>query len=285
MSDSVTWRELLAEATELLGDEREARFVCEHAAGLDASEFAGSLAEVVSQQMGKHVQAIIGRRLAGIPLQYAIGRWGFRHLDLMVDERVLIPRPETELVAEAALQKARSTEAPRVIVDLGTGSGAIGLSLAYELPIGSCTVWLTDASSDALHVARANLAGIGRHGAHVRIREGDWFGALPDELRGNVDVIVSNPPYVAVDDPDIDDSVVSHEPHQALFAGPDGLNALRTIIAGAGQWLREGGSLVVEIGHRQAESVRQLLRAANFVEVEIRQDLAGHDRVAIARLT
>lgn len=277
----MTWKALLAEATELLGDEREARFICEHAAGLDASEFAGSLGGIVSQQMGLHVQSMIGRRLAGLPLQYAIGRWGFRHLDLMVDERVLIPRPETELVAEVALEMAKRAPAPRIVVDLGTGSGAIGLSLAFELPLATTTVWITDVSSDSLNVARANLAGIGRAGASVRVAQGDWYEALPDDLQGRVDLIVSNPPYIAIDDPAVDNEVASYEPHQALFAGADGLDALRTVISGAGEWLRETGWLVLEIGHTQGDAVRSLLAIAGFGDVAIRKDLAGRDRIAI----
>ncbi|NBO80660.1 MAG: methyltransferase domain-containing protein, partial [Actinobacteria bacterium] len=128
--------------------------------------------------MALYLHDMIRRRLAGEPVQYVMGRWAFRHLDLLVDRRVLIPRPETEQVAEVALRYARPIT-PRVVVDLGTGSGAIGLSLAQELPLDETSVWMTDASLDALDVARANAAGLGRAAANVRIVHGDWYAALP----------------------------------------------------------------------------------------------------------
>ncbi|MEY4401024.1 MAG: protein methyltransferase HemK [Actinomycetota bacterium] len=279
---ATVWREVLAETEHALGDAREARLLCEHAAGLDAAEFSGSLGESVTQRMAVHLQEMVRRRLSGEPLQYVMGRWAFRHLDLLVDRRVLVPRPETEQVAEAALQVARSAK-PRVVVDLGTGSGAIGLSLAHELPLDGTTVWLTDNSLDALNVARANAAGIGRAGANVRIVHGDWYDALPKELRGSIDVLVSNPPYIAEGDPDIEAVVDMHEPHMALYSGPDGLDALRAVIGGAAQWLRPGGVLVAEIGHRQGDAVRALCDAADLSDVELRRDYAGRDRIVVAR--
>jgi len=283
VTDASTWREVLTDTAAALGDEREARFICEHAAGLNASEFAGAIDEQLTQRMGLHVQEMTRRRLAGEPLQYVMGRWAFRHLDLMVDRRVLIPRSETELVAEAALTIARTCAAPRVVVDLGTGSGAIGLSLAHELPLDGTTVWLTDTSADALDVARANLAGIGRAGSNVRVAQGSWYAALPTSLRGSIDVIVTNPPYIAIDDLQVEQIVAQHEPHQALYAGADGLDAIREIVADAPVWLRGGGALVCEIGHRQGEAVRELMTAAGLHDPEVRQDFLGRDRIALAR--
>ena len=277
-----TWRELLAETQATLGNQQDARFLCEHAAGLDAAEFTSALDEVVSQRMGRYVQEMVRRRLAGEPLQYVMGRWAFRHLDLLVDARVLIPRPETELVAQVALEAARAVQPSRVVVDMGTGSGAIGLSLAHELPLAGTTVWLTDVSPDALDVARANLAGIGRNGANVRIAAGDWFAALPAELAGTVDVLVANPPYVAEGDDDVEDVVARHEPHIALFSGNDGLDAIRFIAAGVCNWLRPGGVLVLEIGHQQGAAVREVLAAHGLRDVQIRCDLTGRDRIAMA---
>ena len=283
MSDASTWREVLADTVEALANEREARLLCEHAAGLDASSFAAAMREPVTQRMALHLQAMLRRRLAGEPLQYVMGRWAFRHLDLLVDPRVLIPRAETEEVAQVALDAARKAGPGCVVVDLGTGSGAIGLSVAFELPPDSATVWITDVSSDALDVARANLAGIGRAGARVRVAQGDWYSALPESLRGTVDVIVANPPYIAHGDPEVDEVVVRHEPHAALFSGDDGLAALRSIIIGAPRWLRTGGTLVMEIGHRQADAVREMCTTAGLRNVEVRRDLAGRDRVIVAR--
>ena len=283
MSDASTWREVLVDTVEALANEREARLLCEHAAGLDASSFAAAMREPVTQRMALHLQAMLRRRLAGEPLQYVMGRWAFRHLDLLVDPRVLIPRAETEEVAQVALDAARKAGPGCVVVDLGTGSGAIGLSIAFELPPDSATVWITDISSDALDVARANLAGIGRAGARVRVAQGDWYSALPESLRGTVDVIVANPPYIAHGDPEVDEVVARHEPHAALFSGDDGLAALRSIIIGAPRWLRTGGTLVMEIGHRQADAVREMCTTAGLRNVEVRRDLAGRDRVLVAR--
>ena len=277
-----TWRELLAETQATLGNQQDARFLCEHAAGLDAAEFTSAPGEVVSERMGRCVQEMVRRRLAGEPLQYVMGRWAFRHLDLLVDARVLIPRPETELVAQVAIEAARAVQPSRVVVDMGTGSGAIGLSLAHELPLAGTTVWLTDVSPDALDVARANLAGIGRNGANVRIAAGDWFAALPAELAGTVDVLVANPPYVAEGDDDVEDVVARHEPHIALFSGNDGLDAIRFIAAGVCNWLRPGGVLVLEIGHQQGAAVREVLAAHGLRDVQIRCDLTGRDRIAVA---
>jgi len=278
-----TWCEVLADTTAALKDPREARFICEHAAGLDAGEFTLSLDEQVTQRMGLHVHEMVRRRLTGEPLQYVMGCWSFRHVDLFVDPRVLIPRPETELVAQAALDIACQQQPTRIVVDLGTGSGAIGLSLATELPLVGTSVWLTDASIDALDVARANLAGIGRAGANVRVSHGDWYAALPDSLIGNVDVIVANPPYIASGDPEVEAVVTAYEPHEALFAAEDGLAALRVIIDGARTWLRKGGALVLEIGHRQGSAVCALCVGAGLHDVEVRHDLAGRDRIVVAR--
>ena len=143
-------------------------------------------------------------------------------------------------------------------------------------------VWLTDVSSDALDVARANLAGIGRRAANVRIAEGSWFDALP---AGTVlDLAVSNPPYIAEGSTDVDVAVRDWEPHGALFAGADGLDAIRRLVDAAPRWVRPGGWLVLEIGADQGDAVARLLRDAGYTDVEIRPDLAGRDRVAVGRL-
>jgi release factor glutamine methyltransferase len=281
---AVTWAELLADSSTALGDVREARWICEQAGGFSAAEFAASRDEAVRTSMAVAVHAMVRRRCEGEPLQYVLGAWGFRLLDLLVDRRVLIPRPETEVVAGVAIDLVRAAGPGATAVDLGTGSGAIGLSIARELhPVPVRTV-LTDASPDALDVARANLAGLGRAGQGVEVREGSWWSALPDDLRGSVDVAVSNPPYVAEGDPEVDESVRAWEPHAALYSDADGLGAIREIIAGAAAWLAPRGWLVLEIGWTQGGAVADLMRAGGLVEVEIRPDLAGHDRVALGRL-
>lgn len=276
---AITWRELWQQTIDLLGERGPARWLCETACGLDGDEFTAALDELATERMVSQLDVMVARYRSGEPLAYVMGRWSFRTLDLMVDRRVLIPRPETEWMVERAIELARQF-APRVVVDLGTGSGAIGLSLAAELPVDGTEVWLTDASSDALDVARANVASVGRGAANVRIAPGSWFDALPAELRGRVNVLVSNPPYIASDDPEVQESVREWEPSSALFADDDGLRDIATIVRGASEWLVPGGWLLVEIGHRQGDAVAALAREAGFApeSIEIRNDLAHRPR-------
>ena len=250
----VTWGALWNETSALVG-RAQARWICEVASGHDGDEFIDILDLPATERGVAHLDAMLARHATGEPLQYVLGRWGFRHLDLMVDRLVLIPRPETETVVEVALRIARALPTPIACADLGTGSGAIGLSLAAELPSDGVTVWMTDRSSDALDVARANVVGIGRAAANVRLAEGDWFDALPVELVGTLALVVSNPPYVGGDDPALEPIVRDWEPADALFGGVDGLDAIRLIVAEAPRWLRADGWLVIEIGSGQGRHV------------------------------
>jgi release factor glutamine methyltransferase len=279
---TISWGALWNETASRIG-RPQARWMCEVASGREGQEFLEALDLPASHRGVAHLDSMLARLSAGEPLQYVLGRWGFRHLDLMVDGRVLIPRPETETVVELALDLARALPPPIICADLGTGSGAIGLSLAAELPVDGVTVWMTDASSDALDVARANAAGIGRAGANVRLARGDWFDALPAELCGRLALVVTNPPYVRDDDPELEPIVRDWEPAVALFGGSDGLDAIRHVVAEAPRWLQPGGWLVLEIGSGQGERVAELLDGAGFDEVAIAADLGGHDRVAVAR--
>ena len=274
----ITWRELWKNTAEIVGDRMVARWLCETASGCDAKEFDVELNELVSARSGLHVDAMVRRVLDGEPVQYVMGRWSFRHLDLMVDSRVLIPRPETELIVEHVMRFLETRPAPHVIADMGTGSGAIGLSLLHELPLASADVWMTDASPDAIDVARANAAGIGRPAARAHFAVGSWFDALPDSLKRSFDVVVSNPPYIAVSDPEVDASVLKHEPHSALFSGDDGLDDIRTLAHGSQEWLAPGGMLVVEMGYTQADAVREIFISAGLMNVETHADLAGKSR-------
>jgi release factor glutamine methyltransferase len=279
---TVTWRELWAETSDAVGDRVQARWLCEVAsASVDGDDFLARLDERATVRMVSHLDSMVARYRAGEPLQYVLGEWSFRRLVLAVDRRVLIPRPETELVAELAIELAARFEPTRTVADLGTGSGAIGLSMAYELPRQGTVVWITDASAGAIDVARSNLAGIGPAAANVRVAHGSWFEALPDDTL--FDVIVSNPPYVAVGSSQLDASVGDWEPADALFAGTDGLDDIRTIAAGAPDRLRPGGALVLEIGADHGRAVADILRRAGLVDVEVRPDLTGRDRIAIAR--
>ena len=276
-----TLRELWRTTADAVGDWTSARWLCETATSAFGSDFDLALEEPATERMVAHLDAMLARARTGEPLQYVLGHWGFRRLDLAVDRRVLIPRPETELVAGVAIELAVGFGPTRAVADLGTGSGAIGLALADELPIEGTTVVLTDVDPDALDVARANLAGIGRAAANVSVRAGSWTDALEPGER--FDVIVSNPPYVAEGSPDVESLVSDWEPAGALFAGPDGLAAIDVIVAGAPDHLAPGGWLVLEIGGDQGAAVAARLADRGFVDVEIRPDLAGRDRIALGR--
>jgi release factor glutamine methyltransferase len=232
---------------------------------------------------------MLERRESGEPVQYVLGHWAFRKLDLLVDGRVLIPRPETEVVVEEALAEldllapAGAEGAHRVVVDLGTGSGAIALSIATERP--DVQVWATDLSREALAVASANLAGLGAQAVgRVRLAQGSWWSALPVELRGSVGLAVANPPYVADGEvAGLPEEVSRWEPHQALVAGPSGLEALEAIVSEAPAWLAGRSALVAEIAPHQSGAAKSLALSAGFSDVTVRNDLAGRDRVLVAR--
>ena len=239
---------------------------------------------------------MVDRRVTGEPLQYVIGAWGFRGLDLLVDKRVLIPRPETEMVVEVALEEAEhlglkrgprwrltvvEPERTDVVVDLGTGSGAIAIALEAELP--DVEVWATDASDDALAIARANVAGCAA--ARVRIaRAGSWFDALPRALRRKVRMFVSNPPYIAEHEvASLPEEVANYEPRSALVAGVKGTEALEAVLHGAREWLTPGGSTVLELAPHQATEMGERALALGYTETLVRNDLAGRARVFVAR--
>jgi len=224
------------------------------------------------------------RRLAYEPLQYILGRWSFRGLDLLLDGRVLIPRPETEVVAGLAIDEARRhPSGPGVVADLGTGSGAIALALAAELP--GVEVWATDVSPSALEVARANLAAVPAEAAsRVHFAEGMWYEALPAGLRGRLTVIVSNPPYVTeAEFSDLPLDVRDHEPVGALVAGPLGRECLDELVAGGLDWLAPGGALVLELAPGQADPLRAAAKEAGYDPVTVERDLAGRNRALLAR--
>ena len=252
----------------------------EEASGYERAELVVHLDEPATARMAAYLEGMVERRRRGEPLQYVLGRWGFRTLDLMVDRRVLIPRPETEQVVEWAIEEAsKLSRQPVRAADLGTGSGAIALSLAVEL---RAEVWATDVSPDALDVARANLAGVGMWaGTRVRMTQGSWWDALPDNARGALDLVVSNPPYVCDGEP-LAPEVADYEPAVALRGGPDGLDAITEIVAHASAWLAPGGVLVVEIDPRQAEAAVALARAHGAARAEARPDGLGRSRALVA---
>jgi release factor glutamine methyltransferase len=299
----MTWRDLrelvereLARAA-IASPAAEARWIVAEVSGYAPTELATHERDETAPQIATaRVRQLVARRTEGEPLQYVLGAWSFRGIDLMVDRRVLIPRPETEVTAQIAIEEAARLGARRgrrdpwsgsattfAIADLGTGSGAIALALASELP--DAEVWAVDASEDALAVARANLSAIASSAAvRVRIAHGDWFDAIPRELRGALRVVVTNPPYVAQHEvEDLPPEVAQHEPMRALVGGDTGLEQITRIVADAPDWLEPDGTLVCEIAPHQAEATTALARDAGFADVAVRRDLTGRDRVLVAR--
>jgi len=217
---------------------------------------------------------LIERRARGEPLAYLTGIREFWSLPLRVSRAVLVPRPETELLVERALALRAAPEGR--VVDLGTGSGAIALALAHERPCWQVTA--TDISAAALAVARANAAQLALTG--IDFRHGSWFAPLAG---ARFDLIVSNPPYVAADDPALADAVLAHEPRLALTPGADALRCLRQIARDAPQHLEPGGWLLLEHGAAQAAAVRHELVLAGCRYVRSHRDLAGHERITEGR--
>ena len=301
--DARTWRQVLADTAAARAPSvadaaaAEARWMVLEVSGFDVAELVVEEDEHAPSLARHRIAAMVERRRAGEPLQYVLGSWSFRGIDLMVDRRVLVPRPETEVVAEAAIDELVRLGARRgrtdpwaagrtefTVADLGTGSGALALALAAELP--DAAVWATDRSPDALAVARANLSSIGTAATRVRLAEGDWFGALPDSLRGGLRLVVSNPPYVTdAEFPDLPADVRDHEPHSALVSGPTGLECVEHIVADAPSWLEPAGVLVVELAPHQAATAAARAAAAGFASVEVRDDLTGRARALVARLS
>lgn len=215
------------------------------------------------------------RRQAGEPVAYILGQQGFWKLDLEVAAHTLIPRPETELLVEAALQLLPPRSAR--VLDLGTGTGAIALALASEC--GAWQVTAVDRVADAVALAERNRVRLNL--GNARVLESHWFSALPGE---RFDLIVSNPPYIASADPHLSAGDVRFEPASALVAGEDGLDDLRLIISQAPGHLQPGGWLLLEHGYDQAPVVRELLAQHDFEQIESRVDLGGHERITLGRL-
>lgn len=292
---TVSWRSVERDVAARLGRsgradaEREARHLLQEVTGTEGLDYLDLLTRPATGAHMARLDALVVRRATGEPLQYVIGRWSFRRLDLLVDRRVLIPRPETEQVCEVALGEidrlvtagGHSYDRRLRVVDLGTGSGALGLAIAFERLL--VDVWLTDVCPDALAVARANLAGIGRAGARVRAVQGSWWEALPVGLAGSVGVVVANPPYVG-DHEVLPDEVAQWEPEGALRAGPEGLDAIDAILGGAPRWLAPGGVAVIELAPAQAEAALDLARRGGFCDAIVEADLAGRQRILVAHV-
>jgi release factor glutamine methyltransferase len=265
-------------AAGLPASDLEARVLCEHAAGLDRAALLARGQEPIGPTAAARYDRLLVEREGRVPLAYVTGEREFWSLRLLVDRRVLVPRPETETLVEAALE--RLVPAARV-ADVGTGSGAIAIALAHELD--SARFVATDRCAAALEVARANAAA---HGLAHRIEflEGDLLAPLAG-FAGDLDAIVSNPPYIPTADiPGLQPEVRDHEPRAALDGGPDGLGVIERLVAGVPTLLRRGGWLLLEVGAGQAGAVRVLLeRSGRYDGIAFKRDLAGIERVVAAR--
>ncbi len=294
-----------------LPSESEARWIVAQVAEIEPRELLSVFDTPVSSTTVAAAHAMAERRAAGEPLQYVLGSWSFRRLEVAVDARALVPRPETEQVVEVALGELRRLGAvsgrrptPRMTaVDLGTGSGVIALSLALEglgdaaggprrgaapatAPSG-LEVWATDASHPALELARSNLSRLAaRHpvaASRLRLAEGWWFDALPRRLAGCLHLVVSNPPYVsAAEWSALDPEIRRHEPRAALVPGETGLEAFEIVIDQGRRWLAPGGRLVLELAPHQAATVTAMAENAGYGDVRVHPDLAGRARTLVA---
>ncbi len=303
----MTRRELTDELTAGLGGARhEARFIVDEVLGSTAFPGVSPGPDEVPAGALRAARAMAARRAAGEPLQYVFGHWPFRHVDLLVDRRVLIPRPETEQVVEVALTEGRrlhrladsdpgrDSRGGLVVVDAGTGSGAIALALASELgPRLLREVWATDVSADALEVAAANVAARrascgGLPFPRVELAEGSWLEALPACARGAVDLLVANPPYVSAGEWAGLAAEVRAEPRRALVAGPGsdgtpGLADVEALLEECRVWLGRPGSAVMELAPHQAEPAARLARRLGYDEVRVEPDLVGRPRALVVR--
>jgi release factor glutamine methyltransferase len=290
MSDAVTpgsVREALGAAIDALaaagveGPRLDAELLLAEAIGWDRVRIAAEPEAEVPAAAGRRFGELVRRRLRREPVAYILGRKGFRNLELAVDRRVLVPRPETELLVEVALELR-----PARVLDVGTGSGAIALAVADELP--ECEATATDISPAALEVARANAERLDL-ADRVRFLEGTLPPVADPEV-GGFDLILANLPYVAERDwPSLQPEVTQWEPREALLAGPDGLDAYRFFIPECGRLSASyrgltSTTLAVEVGEGQAPAVAELARAAGFGAVETRRDLAGIERVVVGRV-
>jgi len=256
-------------------DPLENRILLCHATGLSRIQLITQAERPLSEEEAARLEQLVRRRLDGEPIAYIVGKREFFGLDFAVSEAVLIPRPDTELIVELAIERL---PAQGRLLDMGTGSGAIAVSVAHSRP--DATVTALDLSEAALAVARANAAA---NGVPVRFLQSDWFGALQADER--FALIASNPPYIAAGDEHLSQGDLRFEPAGALTDHADGLSALRIIIAGAPDYLLPGAWLLLEHGYDQAEAVRALLARQGYAEVQSWRDLGGIERVSGGRFT
>jgi release factor glutamine methyltransferase len=253
----------------------ETRILLEHVLGWRRTELITRDNEELAEDCVGRFEALAQRRSAGEPIAQLVGTREFFGLKFEVTPDVLIPRPETELLVEIALEKMAGIDAPRVL-DLGTGSGAIAVAIAFSRD--DAQVWAVDRSAGALTVAARNAARLLGRSRKITLLESDWTDALDPALR--FELIVSNPPYIAQNDPHLSEGDLRFEPRTALTDDADGLAAIRAILQAAPFFLASGGSLWLEHGYDQAANVRALLTARGFSDVRSERDLAGIERTS-----
>ena len=264
-------------------ERRTAGLLLCHVMGIDRTRLLTRSEEQIDEAQYRAYLALVGRRAAGEPAQYLTGHQEFYGLDFIVTADVLIPRPETEFLIERVMNIVEdSKQDSPLIVDVGTGSGCIAVTVAMQLP--RARLIATDASPAALNVARTNAE---RHGVRDRIEflEGDLLAALAERgLEGAVDVLASNPPYVNEERPElIQREVYEWEPHEALFGGVDGMDFYRRLLAGGLQYLKPGGYLLVEIGYGQLDSISDAVAASSWKLVDVTRDLQDIPRTLTIR--
>ncbi len=278
----LSWAERQLRGHGIDGPRRDAELLLAHCAGRSRVELYAYPEMEIPDRARRSFLRAVRRRAAREPLQYITGSSAFRHLELAVDGRVLIPRPETEMLVERALEIMRMLEGEPLVVDVGTGSGCVALSLAAEYP-GAALV-ATDVSGGSLQVARENALRLGMEG-RIEFRRGVLLEALPPTLRGRVDLVVSNPPYVREGDFEgLPPEVRDHEPREALVAGPRGTEVHARLLAESPAWLKPGGWLLMECGADQGEELRDMAERCGYAAVSVRADLAGRPRVLEARV-
>jgi release factor glutamine methyltransferase len=253
----------------------DAELLLVHASGATRAEVLAYPDRSLPEAARSALAGFIERRRNGEPIAYLVGTREFWSLPLKVTPAVLIPRPETEFLVEHALHHIPQ-DAAWTVADIGTGSGAVALAIAHERP--RCRVIATDASLDALEVARQNARSLKI--TNVEFRSGEWLAPLAD---ARFEIIVSNPPYVRADDPHLQEGDVRFEPRAALVAGADGLDAIRHISAAAPAFLRAGGWLLLEHGYDQGDAARDLLARHGYLHVTSHPDLAGRERITEGR--
>ena len=232
----------------------------------------------LSEQAFQEWENLVSRRANGEPIAYILGKKGFHNIELLVGPGVLIPRPETELLVEIALVEITKLNRAAKVLDLGTGSGAIALSIASATALASLIA--TDQSAEALAIAKQNAQSLALS-SRIQFAQGSWYETVGPQ--DQFDVIVSNPPYIASQDPHLSQGDLRFEPESALTDYGSGLSCLQAIISGAGKFLRSGGLVAVEHGYDQSDAVVGLMKKAGLIDVQVHHDLAGHCRVASGR--